>query len=60
VPIPRFTDHEFTAARINGGALSGAAPLLDDELVAGKVVLIEAGAINAAGDAFVMHFVHAI
>jgi hypothetical protein len=59
VPIPRFTDHQFTDARINGRVLSKAVPLLADVLVNGKTILIAPGAISKAGDSFVMHFVHA-
>jgi hypothetical protein len=59
VPIPRFTDHEFTDARINGRVLSKAVPLVADVLVSGKTVLIAPGAIDKAGASFFMHFVHA-
>lgn len=59
VPIPRFTDHQFTNAKINGRVLSKAVPLIADVLVSGKTVLIAPGAIDKAGDSFVMHFVHA-
>ena len=59
VPIPRFTSHQFTDVKINGKALKDAVPLLDEELVRGKTVLIEAGRISKAGDAFVMYFEHA-
>lgn len=59
VPIPRFTDHQFTNSRINGRVLSMATPLLDYELVNGNTLLIEPGALSKAGDSFVMHFVHA-
>jgi len=59
VPIPKFTSHQFTDVKINGKALKDAAPLLDEELVRGKTVLIKAGRISKAGDSFVMYFVHA-
>jgi Peptidase A4 family len=59
VPIPAFTAHQFTAVKINGKVLKDATPLVDEELVKGKTVLIEAGALNKSGDAFVMHFKHA-
>jgi Peptidase A4 family len=59
VPIPQFTDHQFLSTKINGKVLKAATPLVDDELVLDKRVLIEAGAISASGASFVMHFVHA-
>jgi hypothetical protein len=58
VPIPRFTDHQFKDAKINGSALKKAAPLFDEKLVSGSTVLIQAGPIKG-GDKFVMHFKHA-
>jgi hypothetical protein len=59
VPIPKFTKHQFTAVRINGKVLKDATPLLDEELVRGKTILIKAGGISKAGNAFVMDFEHA-
>lgn len=59
VPIPKFTAHEFTDVKVNGKVLRDAVPLIDEELVSGKTVLIKAGALNKAGDSFVMHFEHA-
>jgi len=59
VPIPKFTDHEFSSAKVNGKVLRDASPLLDEELVKGKTVLIKAGAFNKAGDSFTMLFEHA-
>jgi hypothetical protein len=59
IPIPKFTNHQFTDVKVNGKALKDATPLLDEELVAGKTVLIKAGRISKAGDAFVMYFEHA-
>jgi Peptidase A4 family len=59
VPIPRFTKHQFSAVKINGKVLKDATPLLDEELVRGKTILIKAGAISKAGNAFVMNFEHA-
>lgn len=59
VPIPRFTAHEFTDVKINGKVMRDASPLVDEELVKGKTVLIKASALNKAGDSFVMHFEHA-
>jgi hypothetical protein len=59
VPIPRFTRHQFTAVKINGKILRDATPLLDEELVRGKTILIKPGRIEKAGDAFVMSFEHA-
>ncbi|MGO8958496.1 MAG: G1 family glutamic endopeptidase [Streptosporangiaceae bacterium] len=59
VPIPKFTSHQFTDVKINGKVLREAGPLLDEELVRGKTVLIKAGPIDKAGDAFVMDFEHA-
>jgi hypothetical protein len=58
VAIPRFTSHQFTHVKINGKVLKDAAPLLDEELVRGKTILIKPGAIRS-GDAFVMDFEHA-
>ena len=59
VPIPQFTDHQFTDAKINGKVLSKAGPLVDEELVSGKTILVEAGPIEKGGESFVMHFKHA-
>ena len=59
VPIPKFTDHQFVSTKINGKVLKLAVPLVDYELVLGKTVLIEPGAISASGASFVMRFVHA-
>lgn len=59
VPIPKFTDHQFSFAKVNGKVLRDAVPLLDEELVRGKTVLIKPGAINKAGNSFVMLFEHA-
>jgi len=59
VPIPKFTAHEFTYVKVDGKVLRDATPLIDQELVSGKTVLIKAGALNKAGDSFVMHFEHA-
>jgi hypothetical protein len=59
VPIPKFTSHQFTAVKINGKALKDATPLLDEELVRGKTILIKPGRISKAGNAFVMSFEHA-
>jgi hypothetical protein len=43
VPIPMFTSHQFTAVKINGKVLKDATPLLDEELVRGKTILIKPG-----------------
>jgi hypothetical protein len=59
VPIPKFSNHEFSDVKINGKVLTHAGPLLDEELVRGKTVLIKPGPINKAGDAFAMDFEHA-
>ena len=58
VAIPKFTSHQFTHVRINGKVLKDATPLLDEELVRGKTILVKPGPISS-GDAFVMHFEHA-
>jgi hypothetical protein len=58
-PIPKFTNHQFTDAKINGKVLKDAKPLLDVELVINGKVLIKAGPLNKAGDSFVMLFEHA-
>jgi Peptidase A4 family len=58
VPIPRFTDHKFFSTKINGKVLKVAVPLIEDELVLRKTVLIEPGPISASGASFVMKFVH--
>lgn len=59
LPIPKFTDHQFSDAKINGKALSHATPLLAEELVKSKTVLVKPGPLNKAGDGFVMLFEHA-
>ena len=59
VPIPKFSDHKFVSAKINGKVLKVAAPLLDDVLVLHKTVLIEPSPISPSGASFVMKFVHA-
>lgn len=59
VPIPKFTDHKFVSAKINGKVLKVAEPLLDDVLVLHNTVLIEPSPISASGASFVMKFVHA-
>jgi hypothetical protein len=58
VAIPKFTSHQFTHVRINGKVLKDATPLLDEELVRGKTILVKPGPVSS-GDAFVMHFEHA-
>jgi Peptidase A4 family len=58
VPIPMFTDHKFISTKINGKVLKLATPLLDDELVLNKTVLIEPDPISPSGASFVMRFVH--
>jgi len=59
VPIPAFTDHKFVSAKVNGKVLKAATPLIDDELVLKKTLLIEPGPISASGASFTMKFVHA-
>jgi hypothetical protein len=59
VPIPMFTDHKFVSTKINDKVLKVAEPLVDDELVLDKTVLIEPSPISSSGASFVMKFVHA-
>jgi len=59
VAIPQFTDHQFSDVKVNGRSLADAPPLIEEELVSGKTVLIEAGPLDKAGDGFVMRFEHA-
>jgi len=56
VPIPPFTNHRFFNCEVNGKALSKATPLIDQELVNGKTVLIKAGPLTSKGTAFTMYF----
>jgi len=60
LPIPSFTDHKFTFCKVNARALSTATPLIDEELVKGKTLLIQASALLANGTGFWMYFKNAI
>jgi hypothetical protein len=59
VPIPNFTDHQFSKAYINGKPLIKATPLFEEVLVKGKTVLIKPGPITQGGTSFLMIFKHA-
>jgi Peptidase A4 family len=59
VPIPKFTHHKFSDVMINGKVLVDAKPLVAEELVRAKTVLIKAGALDKAGNSFVMSYKHA-
>ena len=56
LPIPSFTNHQFTAVKVNGKPLAKATPLVRQELVKGSKVLVQAGLLTSGGTAFKMYF----